>query len=60
MNTPTKPIDFVPAERELVFKIRRGIDRHIHHRNLCDNRQRRHTDTGFDLAGSKKNERPAT
>lgn len=43
-------LDFVPAERELVFRIREGIDRHVHKRNLQDNRQRRHTDVGFDAA----------
>lgn len=53
-------LEFVPAERELVFRIREGIDRHVHHRNLADNRQRRHTDTGVDLAKDKKNERSAT
>lgn len=53
-------LEFVPAERELVFRIRESIDRHVRRRNLADNWHRRHTDTGFDLAKDKKNEQPAT
>lgn len=45
-----KRLDFVPAERELVFRIREGIDRHVYRRNLADNWHRRHTDTKPDTA----------
>lgn len=62
MNNKTEfeRLEFVPAERELVFRIREGIDRHVYRRNLADNWHRRHTDTGFDLGKDKKNERSAT
>ena len=44
-KTELERLEFVPAERELVFRIREGIDRHLHHRNLADSWHRRHTDT---------------
>ena len=59
-KTELERLEFVPAERELVFRIREGIDRHVYRRNLADSWQRRHTDAGVDLAEDKKNERSAT
>lgn len=59
-KTELERLEFVPAERELAFRIREGIDRHVRRRNLVDNWQRRHTDAGFDMAKDKKNVRSAT
>lgn len=53
MDDNTKPLEFVPADRDLVWRIQRGIDRHLHHRNLADNWHRRHTDIDTDTAHDK-------